>query len=127
MNAVARHTRLTVTLCGSLTRAANDLRRVERALALAGHLVHAPCPPLPGDPTATAEQVRRLADRHYAAIDASHLVIGIAPDGRPGAATSAEMLYAAHVARIGWALSPAAVNKLIADITAGRLEAKVPA
>jgi hypothetical protein len=90
--------RLTITLCGSLTRAAADLARVHRALALAGHLVHAPVPPLPGEPAPTAEQLYALHLRHRAAIDASDLVLGIVPDGRPGAATVAEMAHAQVVA-----------------------------
>ncbi|MFG3702403.1 hypothetical protein ACGF5C_31650 [Micromonospora sp. NPDC047620] len=122
-------TRLTVTLCGSLTRAATDLARIHRALALAGHLVHTPVPPLPGETPATAEQIRNLADRHYAAINDSQLVIGVATDGRPGSSTSTEMRYAvALVGHTRWVLSPQALDALLADIAAGRLTAtEVPA
>ncbi|MFI2577718.1 hypothetical protein ACH5AJ_36595 [Streptomyces rochei] len=90
--------RLTITLCGSRRRAAHDLARVHRALALAGHLVHAPVPHLPGEPTPTDEQTRQLADRHRAAIDASHLVLAIVPDGWAGESTVAEMAYAERYA-----------------------------
>lgn len=87
-------TRLTVTLCGSLTRAAHDLARVHRTLALAGHLVHAPVPALPGEPAITAEQRANLDQRHRAAIDRSDLVIAVMPDGLPGDATATEIRYA---------------------------------
>jgi hypothetical protein len=82
---------LTITLCGSLTRARHDLARIHRALALAGHLVHAPMPPLPGEAPATPEQLDRLTERHLAAIDRSDLV---ATDGYLGPATRAEMNHA---------------------------------
>ncbi|MEV6800542.1 hypothetical protein AB0M91_19675 [Micromonospora rifamycinica] len=90
--------RLTITLCGSTSRAAHDLARVHRALALAGHLVHAPVPPMQGEPPATTEQLQALTERHRAAIDASHLVIAVIPDGHTGVATAAEMTYAERYA-----------------------------
>ncbi|MGX4657080.1 hypothetical protein ACWCHM_26025 [Micromonospora sp. SCSIO 07396] len=107
--------RLTITLCGSTRRHAHDLARVHRALALAGHLVHAPCPPLPGEPAPTAEQLNRLTERHLAAIDASHLVLAIVPDG-PGEATRAEMAYAARYAPAScWVTN---VDALVGDVDA---------
>lgn len=109
-------TRLTVTLCGSLTRAADDLARVHRALALAGHLVHAPVPAQPGEPEPTAEQLNQLTRRHYAAIDASDLVLGIVPDGQAGYATGGEMRYAARYApATRWVTD---VDALVGDVAA---------
>jgi hypothetical protein len=113
---------LTVTLCGSLRRAGDDLARVHRALALAGHLVHAPVPALPGEPEPTAGQKFNLTTRHLAAIRRSDLVVGIVPDRRPGGDTADEMRYADIAGiRTRWAMSPAEVDALIADIVAGRL------
>ncbi|GAB2952055.1 hypothetical protein GCM10027280_45570 [Micromonospora polyrhachis] len=119
-------TRLTITLCGSLTRAGRDLTRVHRALALAGHLVHAPTPPLPGEPTPTPEQYANLVLRHHAAIRRSDLVIAICPDGEPGDATRSEMAYAQLVGRhTRWAYD---IDALLVDIAAGRLDqTEVPA
>ncbi|MFD6770619.1 hypothetical protein ACFWC6_30850 [Micromonospora chalcea] len=112
-------TRLTITLCGSLTRARHDLRRVHRALALAGHLVHAPCPPLPGEHPPTAEQHANLAARHYAAINHSDLVIAVTPDGWPGEATGDEIRHATTEGKpVRWLLDPAAVDALISDVAA---------
>lgn len=85
---------LTITLCGSLTRARDDLSRVHRALALAGHLVHAPVAALPGEPAPTREQLHRLAVRHRAAIRQSDLVVIVATDGYLGPSTRAEMDHA---------------------------------
>jgi nucleoside 2-deoxyribosyltransferase len=115
--------RLTVTLCGSLRRAGHDLHRVHRALALAGHLVHAPVPALPGEPEPTAGQKHNLTTRHLAAIRRSDLVIAVVPDRRPGGATAEEMRYADIAGiRARWVMSPADVDALIADIAAGRLD-----
>ncbi|GHJ11193.1 hypothetical protein TPA0907_55600 [Micromonospora humidisoli] len=108
--------RLTITLCGSTRRHAHDLTRVHRALALAGHLVHAPCPPLPGEPAPTPEQLDRLTERHHAAIDASHLVLAVVPDGWAGAATVAEMAYAERYAPAArWVTD---VDALVGDVDA---------
>ncbi|MEU4640850.1 hypothetical protein [Micromonospora sp. NPDC023814] len=118
-------TRLTVTLCGSLTRAATDLARVHRALALAGHLVHAPCPPLPGEAAITGEQLDRLTERHYEAIRQSDLVIAVIPDGRPGNATHYEMRYAKHFGKaVRWVTD---VDALVGDVAAWLDGAEVPA
>lgn len=115
-------TRLTITLCGSLTRAADHLARVHRALALNGHLVHAPVPALDGEPAPTPEQVANLTTRHHAAIRRSDLVIGIAPDGRVGDATRGEMDYAADRGiPTRWVLSDADLVRLFFDIAAGSL------
>lgn len=114
-------TRLTVTLCGSLTRAADDLARVAWHLAAAGHDVRAP-KPAPADVTPTAEQVRNLVAGHLDDISRSVIVLGVVPDGLVGDRTGDEM---AHAARVGaytrWALSPAEVDELLADVAAGRL------
>ncbi|MFG2046023.1 hypothetical protein ACGFIW_01165 [Micromonospora sp. NPDC048935] len=107
---------LTITLCGSLARAGHDLRRVERALALAGHLVHAPCPPLPGERPATAEQIRHLTARHYAAMNRSDVVIAVVPDGIVGEATASEVRYAQH--RGVRVLHCFDVDALVADVAA---------
>ncbi|WP_329013139.1 hypothetical protein OG271_03865 [Micromonospora rifamycinica] len=108
--------RLTITLCGSTRRHPHALARVHRALALAGHLVHAPVPPLPGEPAPTAEQLRRLTERHLAAIDASHLVLAIVPTGQPGDATRAEMAYAERYAPAArWVFD---VDALVGDVDA---------
>lgn len=118
-------TRLTVTLCGSLTRAAGDLTRIHRALALAGHLVHAPVPALPGEAPIRAEQRDQLAERHYAAIRRSDLVIGVIPDGRPGDATHYEMRYAKHFGKTArWVTD---VDALVGDVAAWLDGAEVPA
>lgn len=118
-------TRLTVTLCGSLTRAHHDLARVHRALALAGHLVHAPVPALPGEAEPTTQQRIQLAVRHRAAIDVSDLVLAVIPDGRPGEATNAEMTYAErHAPRVRWVTD---VDALVADVAAWLDGAEVPA
>lgn len=114
--------RLTVTLCGSLTRAAHDLARVHRALALGGHLVHAPVPALPGEPAITAEQRANLDQRHRAAIDRSDLVIAVR---WPGDHSQAELHYAGHRdIPIRWATTDADIHALLADIAADRLTAQ---
>ncbi|MEU3455625.1 hypothetical protein ABZ671_18790 [Micromonospora sp. NPDC006766] len=90
----AQEPSLAITLCGSITRAPEALRRVERALALAGHLVNAPIPPLPGESDLTPGQLANLTTGHHAAIRRSDLVIAVVPDGRPGDSTRSEVRYA---------------------------------
>lgn len=114
-------TRLTVTLCGSLSRAPDDLARVAWHLAAAGHDVRAP-KPAPADVTPTAEQVRNLVAGHLDDITRSVIVLGIVPDGLVGDHTGDQMAYAARAAvYTRWALSPVEVDELLADIAAGRL------
>lgn len=111
----------TITLCGSITRDIHDLTRIHRALALAGHLAYSPVPPLPGEPDLTAEQLANLTAGHYAAIDASDLVIGVAADGRIGTSTSGELRYArTRGIPVRVADSPDQITELLDDITAGR-------
>ncbi|MER7166811.1 hypothetical protein ABT336_12205, partial [Micromonospora sp. NPDC000207] len=58
----------TIVLCGSVTRAMAAMRAVERALVLAGHTVYVPCPPPPGEPPLTGQQLANLAAGHRRAI-----------------------------------------------------------
>lgn len=84
----------TITLSGSITRAMTAMRQLERALVLAGHTVYVPCPPLPGEPDLTEQQLANLAAGHNRAIRNCDLVIAVAPDGYLGASTRAELAHA---------------------------------
>lgn len=119
---MTRPDRLTVTVCGSLTRAATDINRVAWHLKAAGHDVYQPTPK-PDDVTApTAGQIHNITAGHYAAIDRSHLVVAVINDGRPGAATTAEILHAiSRRIPVRIAMDADEIGLLIADITAGRI------
>ncbi|MER7331801.1 MULTISPECIES: hypothetical protein [unclassified Micromonospora] len=110
--------RLTITLCGSLGRAAHDLARVHWHLHAAGHEVYAPVPAPPeADPSPT--QIENIVAKHMQRIDRSDLVIAVIPDGVIGHRTGDEMRRAE---RQGISTRyDTDVDALIADITAGRL------
>lgn len=82
-----------ITLCGSITRAHDELVRLAWHLNTVGHLVYVPLPP-PDGVTPTDEQINHLNAGHRAAIDRSDLVIVVVPDGRIGESTTAEAAYA---------------------------------
>jgi hypothetical protein len=84
----------TITLSGSITRAMTAMRRLERHLVLHGHTVYVPCPPLPGEPPLTPEQLAALTAGHHRAIRHADLVIAVVPDGYIGASTREELAYA---------------------------------
>jgi hypothetical protein len=110
--------RLTITLCGSLTRAADDLARLAWHLKAAGHHVHAPTPAPPGV-APTWQQLAGLTGQHSAAIRRSDLVIAVVPDRRIGDATANEMRLAVDLAIPHTVVED--VEAFIADITDGRL------
>lgn len=115
-----------ITLSGSITRAMTAMRRIERALVLAGHTVYVPCPPLPDEPPLTPQQLHNLTVGHHRAIRGSDLVIAVVPDRAVGDSTRSETQYAEqHGVRVIWVWDAGA---FLIDITAGRLDsAEVPA
>jgi hypothetical protein len=78
------------TICGSLTRAGQPMRRVAAELRAQGYLVHCPMP----TPSATAEEMAEKWRRH---IDHCDLVVAVIVDGYIGEATRGELEHAERV------------------------------
>jgi hypothetical protein len=114
---------LTVTLCGSLGRAAHDLHRVHRAFIRAGWTAYAPTPAHPGETPPSIAEITNITGGHLRAIRRSAWTVGVVPDGVVGDSTRAEIGHAAeHGKTVRLALSPADVDELIAEVRAGRLQ-----
>ena len=86
--------RQTITICGSLTRAADAMNLIAWHLKAAGHIVYQPTPKPANVTHMTDLQRRRITEGHLAAIRRSSLVILVVPDSYMGDATRAEMDHA---------------------------------